>query len=173
MPSGSAQIGPDTIENLSLLRLHEIWRAKRNGREFPARRDFDPAELKFILGSLLILDVQPGPRFRFRLHGTKLVMLAGYDMTGRDVEDLPVLENRRVLATRCRLLLDERRPMAIRMSRPLEGRRYNYEALWLPLASDGSSIDMLMCGLIYLDDWQHARPEPSESASGKALVRSG
>ena len=153
------------LETPELRRLHQLWEEKRGVCGLPARRDFDPVDLKFVLGRLLLLDVLPGPRFRFRLHGADLARVAGYDMTGKFVEDLPNEENRRVLLARCQQLLAERRPVAARMRRPLEGRRYNYEALWLPLADDGLTVNMLLAGLIYLDDWQHATPERDEIES--------
>ena len=34
-----------------------------------------------------------------------------------------------------------------------------YEALWLPLAQDGITVNMLMGCLFYLEDWAQALPE--------------
>ena len=161
-----------TLETPELRRLHQLWEDKRGVCGLPARRDFDPVDLKFVLGRLLLLDVLPGPRFRFRLHGAELARVAGYDMTGKWVEDLPNEENRQVLLARCSQLLAERKPVTARMRRPLEGRRYNYEALWLPLADDGLTVNMLFAGLIYLDDWRQAIPEREDLEDVRATLAS-
>jgi hypothetical protein len=59
---------PQTIHNESLRRLYDYWNGKRAGREFPSRADLDPLELRWIVGNLLLLDVQRDPpRFRFRV----------------------------------------------------------------------------------------------------------
>ncbi len=165
MPKNTPAIGPDEITSPLLLQLLALWESKRTSTRLPARADLDPVELKFILGRLLILDVLPGPRFRFRLHGSKLTEVAGYDMTGRFVDDLPNPENRRTLVGRCKALLESSEPMSVVRDRPLDGRRFSYEALWLPLARDGTEVDMLMCALIYLNNWAEARPDRSRVAA--------
>src|SRR4051794_23492799 len=40
------------IESATLRRLYADWDARRRGRKLPARADFDPLELKYILGNL-------------------------------------------------------------------------------------------------------------------------
>jgi hypothetical protein len=42
----------------------------------------------------------------------------------------------------------------------LDGRRRTYEALWLPLADDGSAVTMLLCALVYEN-----RPERPRSTA--------
>lgn len=161
-PSADGEtVDPRALDSEPLHRLFDLWLEKRQGRELPARGDFYPEEMKFILGNLLMLDVLPGRRFRFRLHGSNLALRAGYDMTGRGAEELPDMENRRVLLARCRAVVEGRKPVGVRKTRPVDGRRFSYEALWLPLSWNGTDIDMLMCGLIYLDSWSEARPERS------------
>jgi hypothetical protein len=105
-----------------------------------------------VLGDVLLIDVLHEPlRFRFRLHGTNLVRRAGYDMTGKMVEELPGLENRAVLVARCHALIETRRPIVATHNRVVDGRRRRYEVVWMPLSSDATTIDMLMAGLVYLD----------------------
>lgn len=156
----------DKIETPCLRRLYAYWDERRQGREFPARRDLDPLDFRFALGHVLLLDVLAEPqRFRFRLHGSLLTERAGYDMTGRMIDELPNPANRHLLIERCRALVATRQPLAVIDERVLGGRRFGYEAVWLPLAQDGRTIDMLMGGLVYRDsraagplDWQ---PDPA------------
>lgn len=152
----------DTIETPCLRQLYVYWDSRREGREFPARRDLDPLEFRFALGHVVLIDVLRDPqRFRFRLHGSELSLRAGYDMTGKLVDDLPNPANRAILLKRCRSLVETRRPTRVLDRRSLGKRLYGYEAVWLPLAGDGYAIDMLMGGIVYRDsraagplDWQ-------------------
>ena len=152
----------DKIETPCLRQLCAYWDERRQGREFPARRDLDPLDFRYALGHILLLDVLDNPRrFRFRLHGSELTARAGYDMTGKLVDELPDPANRMHLIERCQMLLETRQPLAVINERILGQRRFGYEAVWLPLAGDGEHIDMLMAGLVYRDsraagplDWQ-------------------
>jgi len=152
----------DNIETPCLRRLYAYWEERRQGRAFPARRDLDPLDFRYALGHITLLDVLTDPvRFRFRLHGSELVERAGYDMTGKLVDEVPNPTFRTVLVARCRTLLETRQPMRVTDERILGERRFGYEAVWLPLAGDGEHIDMLMAGLVYRDsrdagplDWQ-------------------
>lgn len=142
----------DTIETPCLRQLYLYWEERRRGREFPARRDLDPVEFRFALGHVVLIDVLRDPlRFRFRLHGSELSLRAGYDMTGKMVDDLPNPANRAILLERCAGLVATRLPLRVLDQRPLGKRLFGYEALWLPLARDGSTIDMLMGAVVYRD----------------------
>ncbi len=142
----------DCIETPCLRQLYVYWEQQRGERSFPARRDLDPLDFRSALGHVLLIDVLYDPlRFRFRLHGTELVRRAGYDMTGKMIEQLPNPANRATLIERCRALVETRRPMRIANQRPLGTRLYQYEALWLPLGENGLTVTMLMAGLVYRD----------------------
>ena len=135
-----------------LQRFYAYWDERRAGRRFPARRDLDPVDFKYILGFVMLMEVHREPlRFRFRLHGAELVRHGGYDMTGKWIEDLPGEENRRALRDRCLTLVETGQPQFVRSERLLDGRLLRYEAVWVPLADDGETINMLMRALSYRD----------------------
>jgi hypothetical protein len=143
---------PDCIETPCLRQLYVYWEQQRGERSFPARRDLDPLDFRSALGHILLIDVLYDPlRFRFRLHGTDLVRRAGYDMTGKMIEELPNPTNRATLIERCRALVETRRPVRIADKRPLGRQLYGYEAVWLPLGENGLTVTMLMAGLVYRD----------------------
>ncbi len=142
----------EKIETPKLKHLYAYWDERRGGREFPARRDIDPIDFRFVLGNVMLLDVIERPlRFRFRLHGSELARHAGYDMTSKMIDELPNAANRRLLIDRCVALVETRQPIAIINERLLGKRIFGYEALWLPLSEDGVAITMLMGALIYRD----------------------
>ncbi|HUC64070.1 MAG TPA: PAS domain-containing protein [Stellaceae bacterium] len=156
----------DCIETPCLRQLYVYWEQRRGERSFPARRDLDPLDFRSALGHIALIDVVYDPlRFRFRLHGTDLVRRAGYDMTGKMVEELPNSTNRATLIERCRALVETRQPMRIADKRPLGTRLYGYEAVWLPLGENGLTVTMLMGGLVYRDS---RAAEPFNTQPGTA-----
>jgi hypothetical protein len=141
----------DDIHSPDLRRLLADWERRRNGREFPARRDFEPWDIKYILGYLNIVDALYDPlRFRYRIFGSDLAFRLGIEMTGRFVHDYPVLEHREMVTRRYVDVVAERRPIAaLHDRRGQHHRLYSYESLVLPLSSDGTTIDTLMAGFAF------------------------
>jgi hypothetical protein len=139
-----------------LARLYAYWLSRKGARRFPARRDLDPVDLRYVLGHLLLIDVLRDPlRFRFRLHGSQIVSRVQYDMTGKFVEDMPDPDYRDYVIRRCTGLIVSAEPLSLRRDRTLDGKPYSYEALWLPFSEDGNEITMLLCGMIYKDFHRH------------------
>jgi hypothetical protein len=62
-----------------LHRLFEYWDRKRGPRAMPARRDIEPTDLVPLLPHLMMVDVEEGPRFRYRVFGTAVVEAFGSD----------------------------------------------------------------------------------------------
>jgi len=133
-----------------LKRLYADWTARRRDRSIPARRDFDPFDLKYALGKLLLVDVRYRPlQFRFRLVGTELVDRAGFDLTGKTLDAYPNPEFRASMRQRYTAVVESRRPLrSVQTDLVIDGRLRRYEALLLPLASDGETVDMLMIGVV-------------------------
>ena len=147
-----------TFHNSKLEQLHDYWQAKRRGDRLPSRADLSPFEMKFVVGNVCLIDVIPGdpPGFRMRLLGSNIVMSLGgspsdkiVDWTGRTLDEMPQTAFRSLVrqsfetATRTGELFHAYRDWS------LDGRRYNYEAVVLPLASDGVTVDMLLVGLVH------------------------
>ena len=151
--SGTAEKHADIatgIQDSRLRRLYEYWLIKKGNRRFPARRDIDPLDFTYVLGHVMLLDVLRDPlRFRVRVHGTDMVRRAGYDLTGKLMDDLPITDYRRYVRERCEGLVRTGEPLALRHNRTLDQRIRCYEALWLPLSDDGQQVTMLLCAMIY------------------------
>lgn len=143
----------DAIERPELRRLLEYWQAKRQalGR-LPARADIDPLEMRFALGHLILADVEPGDpiRFRHRLIGTRIVEHAGYDATGLYVDDIPDKELAQRLLQSYRDVVATREPAYDRVGGFVGGRALNLEVLRLPLSSNGTKVDMVLSGAIFM-----------------------
>jgi hypothetical protein len=141
---------PAAIREPRLKRLYDYWCAARRERRFPSRRDIDPLDFPYVLGSLMLVDVVREPlRFWVRLHGTEMVARAHYDLTGKFLDELPISEFRDYTIMRCRELVEGPQPLWVQHDRELDDRRYRYQALWLPFSDDDATVAMLMCALIY------------------------
>jgi len=138
------------IEHRDLQRLFDYWASKRGGRRMPSRADIDPLQIGFIIGNVMI-DGDP-PRFRIRLHGTNLTERAGYELTGKMLDELPQPEFRELTRLSFSKVAKTGEPLQLRRDRVLDGRSRRYETLILPLSSDDGPAEMLLCGLIYDDE---------------------
>ena len=129
-----------------LAALRDYWLSRRNGRRLPGRRDIDPVDLPRHLSTLVLIDgFGAGDCGRFRLVGTMLCRLMGREPTSLTLEqvlDGPELEAFEDLIGH---LAFHRRPLSVRGDLVWgSGWSLPVEWLLLPLAADGSSVDMVM-----------------------------
>lgn len=139
------------ISDPRLRRLYEYWLDRRGDREWPTRADFDPIDIRFILGNVILADVLPEtpPRFRIRVHGTTLAQYAGYDMTGKMLDELPPPEFRDLARKSFTKAARSGEPLHIVADRMIDDRMQRYETIMLPLSNGGERVDMLLIGLVY------------------------
>jgi hypothetical protein len=139
----------DIVDPL-LRRLYDYWNEKRGGRSMPSRAEIDPVEMRFILGSLLVVDVLREPlRFFVRLHGTELVRRSGYELSGKMLDELPQPQFRALTHRSWAKSVETRAPFHATRDRVLDGRSARYEVLILPLSKSGGDVDMLLVGIRY------------------------
>lgn len=141
----------------AIARLYDYWLSRRNGHRFPARADLDPIDMKYALGGITIFEVHrdtpvPGRRrFRYRLIGSAIVARDGFDHTGKWLDDLPLKQYRHLLLGRLEMLAADPAPLLVHNKQFYDERWYDYEALWLPLATDHENVDMLMACQVFAD----------------------
>jgi hypothetical protein len=105
-----------------------------------------------MLGNVMLLDVLRDPIcFHVRLHGSNMAARAGYDLTGKPLNALPIADYRSYVIQRCERLIASGRPLAVRHDRVLGTLAPRYEALWLPFSDDGHQVTMLACAMVYND----------------------
>ena len=139
------------IEHPTLQRLFDYWESKRGARKMPSRADIDPLDLAFVIGNVILIDVIAGSPlgFRIRLHGTNLTERVGYELTGKMLDELPQAEFRDLARLSFTKVAATAEPLHALNDRILDGQVRRYETIILPMSSDGSQVDMLLCGLIY------------------------
>lgn len=75
---------PSDMASDKLRFLLDYWTGLRRDRALPQTTDIDPMRMRPALGYVMLVDVIDGGRdFRYRLYGSDLAFVSGFDMTGR------------------------------------------------------------------------------------------
>lgn len=135
------------LEAPLLRRLHGLWQGKCDGDRLPARRDFDPLEMRECLGSIFLVEAVPElDDFRYTLIGSEIVRQVGVDSTGKRVSEVfgePGLALYREVR-------DRRRPIRVHGAVDWKQKSYKaYEAVLMPLADDGRSVDRFIGAMVF------------------------
>jgi hypothetical protein len=128
--------------------IFRYWRSLHPANGLPGRRHLDPADLKRLLPGVWLLDVQPEPfRLRYRLVGTRVSAMIGRDVTGMWVDEAhPDAAHRPGYFERYRAVVQTHVP-SWRRGRPVLWVHEDFahiENILLPLAANGSDVDMLL-----------------------------
>jgi len=136
------------VTDRRLIRLYQYWRAQRGARRMPSRADIDPVEMRFILGFVMLIDVsQPGPEFRIRLQGSELSWWIGQELTGMNLADVPSHDLEALARRQFEGVVATAEPLGWIGNDAIDGIRRNYQALILPLSSDGKFVDLLIAAV--------------------------
>lgn len=134
-----------------LQQLYAYWQAKRGARAMPARRDIEPVELVPLLPHLMMIDVEAGPRFRYRLFGTAVAEAFGSDPTGRYIDEVMVGAYKAFLLGLYNDLIVSKKPV---YSTSIYGGKHEgqlwTQRLMLPLSSDGVAVDKVIAIQVFV-----------------------
>jgi hypothetical protein len=143
---------PAEVTSEEIRRLYDYWKTRLAGRRYPARRDIDPLDFRYLLGSIMLVDVLRSPlRFRIRLQGVELVKYFGRDLTGKFFDDIARPELRAFILQRAKELIEAGEPYFARREVIVDKQSIRFEAAMLPLANDGETIDMAVLAVIFPD----------------------
>lgn len=122
--------------------LLALWNSRCSPGRLPARHDFDMTSLRPYLGWLCMQRVTPDRSdMVLSLVGTNVVRNVGRDSTGKTLREVLPPGVRNITMQ----LLSHPRPL--RLSGPVTWRKRDFlrhEALMLPLARDGVTVDQVM-----------------------------
>lgn len=136
----------ETVRHPKILRMHAYWLSKCAGRAMPRRADIDVLELRDCLGNLCLLDVVgEGPRrFRFRVDGSNLAALTGFELTGKFVDEVPDARYRDFLIALYERVVASRAPVFLANAEEWNGFGVEEISVTLPLSSDGTHVDGIL-----------------------------
>lgn len=141
----------DRLSAAQLRFLLRYWSELAGARAMPRSKEIDALEMRPALGYINLLDVlEGGEDFRYRVFGSIIAAVAGYDMTGRTVSALKVapymaefaLATCRAVVLRGQPLLTEHRPPASAVP------TVAWHGLILPLAGDEGAVARLLVGSV-------------------------
>lgn len=141
------------VRHTDLRRLLADWENWRGARRMPSRTDFQPEDLRYLLGNLFLLDVVPQadalPRLRYRLFGSNVAQYRGYDLTGRFLDQHPDASFAAAASQAYAPVLAACRPLWADVNGlSATGEVFRFEALVLPLSSDGETVDMVLAAQV-------------------------
>jgi len=146
------------ITDPRLCEAYDYWRHKVAGSAIPRRSDIDPTEIPKLLPDVMLVDVLPQGRYRYRLIGTENALAQGLNATGRYLDEvLPgpeykahviaiydeCVDARRALYSECLFMAPDRR-----------APERHTKVLFMPLAGDGETVNMVfvMQVFFYIDE---------------------
>lgn len=148
----SAASAPITDERLQ--QGYDYWRQKAAGRQMPRRADIDPTEIPKLLPNIVLVDVLPGGRYRYRLIGTAIAEAQGVNVTGRYLDEvLPGPEYKAHILGLYDECVRSRRPLyteRLFLSRQRRSPQRHTKVVFLPLAEDGETVNMVLLVQVYL-----------------------
>lgn len=142
-----------SIRDGTMRDLMRYWLRIHPGTQLPARRDFDPAAVPQALRSISLTDVERDPwRFRLRLMGTSVVQAFGRDFTGQYLHEALEGFERSYTYTH-RVEVAESGLPSYRHgfgTLPFKLDFAPIERIYLPFASDGAAVDVILGMTVYL-----------------------
>ncbi len=134
----------EQIESPKIRRLFLYWQSKCSTDSIPQRQGIKPEELADILPNLLLVEFEQSPfRVRFRLVGTKVVEVTGYEFTGKYLDEIAATEDRQPFHECYEIASKSEAPIITHITwRFDEDTTGDYDFCVLPLESDGRVATM-------------------------------
>ncbi len=140
------------ISDPRLTQLLAYWEKARGKRRLPARTDIDPVALKFLLGHIVLVEVGTAPlHFRIRLQGSEMPWIGG-DLTGKSLEQIPSRELYALAFAALDATVETRAPQHKIGEEMIADIPRRFEALLLPIGSDGATVNMILAAVLCRDD---------------------
>ncbi len=137
---------PDVLE------LYEYWRSIAPEGKLPGRQHFDPMHIPTLLPNIWLLDVHRNPmRFWRRIIGSRIEEYAGTSLTNGWVGDRFGAEKLSKVERNLTDVVESKSP-SWRRGKSLIHYDKEYselERLYLPLAEDGETVDMILAISIF------------------------
>jgi hypothetical protein len=129
----------DEMKSRRILWALDYWQGKRANGSLPLRSQIDPIEMPRLLPYLMLIEVIAG-RLRYRLVGTQVAAGAGYDFTGRHLDELQFANRDFYLGCYGAMLRTHTPTFGMDNWVYPDGRNGIAEFGMLPLSRDGQSV---------------------------------
>lgn len=144
---------PPPGANAKILAIYDYWRRIAPGPGLlPGRQHLHPNDIPKLLPNVWLVDVVGAPpRFRIRLLGSALQHAGIMLRPGDFVETMIPPTRREKPLSDFRFVATSRQPLWFRGGAhvPHDKEVYELERIFLPLAADGVSVDVLLCLTVF------------------------
>jgi hypothetical protein len=129
------------------------WSKRAAGSRLPGYREVDPLDLRPALGYVLLLDVvEDGRDFRYRLFGSAISSVSGFDLTGKLLSEHPASAYVAEFSIAVGRAAVRRREPIYTVRRPVGAQDTSlWERLVLPLVDDEDRVVRLLVVATPLD----------------------
>lgn len=135
------------LQDSNLRQFVQLWLDAHVDGRGPGKEFLDPLRLRFLLGSLSLLEVEKAPlRFRYRLVGTDIVQRLGIELTGKMLDDHPDGNIRPFLLQGASMVCREAKPVYAYVDTRTMGYDWRLEVVALPLFSPNGDVAFIGAG---------------------------
>ena len=150
----------DRVRDPNVRQFLALWFAEADAGRPPGKDFLDPLRLRFLLGSLSLLDVEKNPlRFRYRVVGTDVVQRLGVELTGKWLDDHPVASIRPLLIQGARMVYHTGKPVYGSVDTRALGQDWALEVVAVPLFAADGSVGWIGAGQTFPPDKAERQPE--------------
>lgn len=133
----------------------DYWRGINRSDRLPGRQHIDPADIPSLLPNVWLIDIEraPHPRARYRLIGTSIVRAFDRDHTGRYLDEVhPDFADSKVWSYMSGVVANAHPDWRFGIPHLNGlGEFVRLERIYLPLATDGLQVDMILALSVFLD----------------------
>lgn len=141
---------PEDLPTSQLPFVLRYWQSLRNDKGHVPHDRIDPFALKPALGYILILDVlDDGRDYRYRLYGSEIARVAGFDMTGKRTSEMVTGPLASTFYTAVyRALLQRPEPLHTWHEMPMQITINSWDRIVLPLTDgEGAVSRIITCNI--------------------------
>jgi hypothetical protein len=138
----------DHVSEDTMRFLAQYWRDIAHAGTLPHIKRIDPVELRPALGYVLLLDaIEGGHDFRYRLYGSIVARVSGFDMTGKKLSEMPVSTYVREFGIASyRAALQRREPVYTERNPVGAAHTTSWQRIALPLVDDSGAVVRFLVG---------------------------
>ncbi|MEM7774528.1 MAG: PAS domain-containing protein [Pseudomonadota bacterium] len=142
--------------------LFDYWNALRQGRPAPRRLDIEPSRISRILAETMVLERVDFETYRFRLAGTEIAYIFGYELRGCNFVDLwPAMPDRTAVLSALSRVTRRLGGACIEFQAfDLDGKRARFEMMLLPLVHNSETVDRYLGTITEIPSNQSAAGRP-------------
>lgn len=140
----SQQLPIEQIQSRQIQLGYQYWRSIGGAEGVPLRADFDPAAIPNLLPYMVLSELQQNPlKVRYRLVGTRICEIDGWDKTGHWMDEEPWKQYESQWLDDYQTVIDTRLPLFGRdVLTYLDHSQVSFDWAVMPLSTDGKSVDL-------------------------------